>query len=156
MPDEVRLGTALPQDRGSELADGWSQASRAATVPGETAPGATAVFTVPMLAPDVERMTSVDEAFELVKEGHCWFGPEPELLTVSLEIHPEGSLEDTAMPEDSDPFDAEPPDRPEFDTGCGCVAGSRSGWGWLGLVALAGLVSRRGAASDQCSETPAP
>ncbi len=76
--DVTRLGTALPQDRDSELfVEGdWIAPNRATSVDGRIEPGASGTFTFDIVGPDVSSPTVFDEAFQLVEEDVTWFGPD--------------------------------------------------------------------------------
>ena len=88
--DITRLGTALPQDRNSELfVDGdWISPNRAAAVDTVVRAGETGTFTFDIIAPQVKEPTVIDEAFQLVEEGVIWFGPE---IHVTTQVTPDGS-----------------------------------------------------------------
>lgn len=111
--DVTRLGTALPQDRESELfADGdWISPSRATSIDARVEPGEVGTFTFDIVAPEVSSPTTFDEGFQLVEEGVIWFGPD---IHVDVEVVP---AEDHG----------------------GCSAGGGAG----GAVALLGLTLRR-------------
>src|SRR5439155_25240609 len=75
--DVTRLGTALPQDRDSELfADGdWIAPNRPTAVDMRVEPGQVGTFTFDVVAPVVSAPTVFDEGFQMVEEGVVWFGP---------------------------------------------------------------------------------
>ncbi len=88
-PDVTRIGTALPQDRDSELyVDGdWIAPNRATSIDRRVEPGEAGTFTFDIVAPDVDQVTSFDEGFQLVEEDMGWFGPDLHLV---VEVSPDG------------------------------------------------------------------
>jgi hypothetical protein len=71
-PGEVFLGTTEPRDVASALAaPDWVSPSRAATIDGVVAPGATGRFNFSVRAPDAPG--SYAQYFNLVREGVSWF-----------------------------------------------------------------------------------
>lgn len=120
--DATRLGTALPQDRASELfVDGdWISPSRVAGVETAVAPGETGFFSFDIVAPMVTETTAFDEAFQLTEEGVAWFGPEVHVVT-TVEPSPDMNVDDG-----------------------GCSAGGSGSGSAAGVIlALGALVSRR-------------
>jgi len=89
-PDLTRLGTALPQDRESDLfVDGdWISSNRATSIDARVEPGEVGTFTFEIVAPQVSEPMVIDEGFQLVEEGTSWFGPDIHLM---LGVRPDGS-----------------------------------------------------------------
>ncbi len=116
--DLTRLGTAVPQDRESDLfVDGdWLSPTRVTAIDSRVEPGSTGTFTFDVLAPAVREPTVFDEGFQLVEEGVTWFGPDIHLVV-------------QVMPG---------PDEPG-----GCSSGRGPGLAGLFLVGAFALVIRR-------------
>ena len=89
-PDEVFVAPAGPVGRTSEFADMqlWPADDRAATVSDLVGTGSSNEFAISLVAPEVDVETTFDEGFQLIQEGHAWFGPGAEELTFSIKVLP--------------------------------------------------------------------
>ncbi len=151
---DVKLGTTMPRDRESALAnEDWESLSRALAVEQQVGTGETVTLTMTIIGP--AEPGTYTESFNLVRDGVVWFsdpppagGPPDDAITFTVQV----TLDGTA-PEDESPNGGVPDDEGTVKVVANVVGeascatrpprSDANGWPWVLATMLAACSGRR-------------